>query len=123
MNTEQKLNSSTSPAIVGNAVLSVAEIYKIMKVPITIADKYQEFFNFMNQEHNLILTIDEMTEIVSEVEKLKEKLIEDEEDYLTQKEIENTERNMNLISAFAEHFHMETGNEIKESVILSFFNA
>ena len=123
MNTEQKLNSSTSPAIVGNAVLSVAEIYKIMKVPITIADKYQEFFNFMNQEHNLILTIDEMTEIVSEVEKLKEKLIEDEEDYLTQKEIENTEINMNLISAFAEHFHMETGNEIKESVILSFFNA
>ena len=106
-----------------NAVLSVAEIYKVMKVPITTADKYQEFFDFMYQEHGLILTIDEMNEIVSEVEKLKKKLIEDEEDYLTQKEIENTERNMNLISAFAEHFHMETGNEIKESVILSFFNA
>ena len=52
-------------------MLSVAEIYKIMKVPITIADKYQEFFNFMNKEHDLVLTIDEMNEIVSEVEKLK----------------------------------------------------
>ena len=105
-------------------MLSVAEILtNIMNIPKTIADKYQNFFNFMNQEHDLILTIDEMNEIVSEVEKLKEKLIEDEEDYLTQKDIENTERNMNLISAFAEHFNMETGNEIKESVILSFFNA
>ena len=105
-------------------MLSVAEILtNIMNIPKTIADKYQNFFNFMNQEHDLILTIDEMNEIVSEVEKLKEKLIEDEEDYLTQKEIENTERNMNLISFFAEHFHNETGNEIKESVILSFFNA
>ena len=104
-------------------MLSVAEILKIMSIPKTIADQYQDFFNFMNQEHDLILTIDEMNEIISEVEKLKKNLIEDEEDYLTQKEIENTEINMNLISAFAEHFYMETGNEIKESVILSFFNA
>ena len=104
-------------------MLSVAEILKIMNIPQTIADKYQDFFNFMNQEHDLILTIDEMNEIVSEVEKLKKNLIEDEDDYLIQKEIEDTEKNMNLISAFTEHFKMETGSEIKESIILSFFNA
>ena len=45
-----------------------------------IADKYQDFFNFMNQEHDLILTIDEMNEIVYEVEKLKEKF--DDNDFL-----------------------------------------
>jgi len=27
------------------------------------ADKYQEFFNFMSHEHNVILTISEMDEI------------------------------------------------------------
>lgn len=41
-----------------------------------IADKYQEFFNFMNQEHNLLLTIEEMDEIVFEVGKLVNKLNE-----------------------------------------------
>ena len=45
-----------------------------------IADKYQDFFNFMIQEHDLILTIDEMNEIVSEVEKLKKKF--DDNDFL-----------------------------------------
>ena len=93
--------AETKPMLSGAEILT-----NIMNIPKTIADKYQNFFNFMNQEHDLILTIDEMNEIVSEVEKLKDKLIEDEEDYLTQKDIENTER-----------------NEIKESVILSFFNA
>lgn len=39
-----------------------------------IADKYQEFFNFMNQEHNLILTIEQMDEIVFEAQKLVKKL-------------------------------------------------
>jgi hypothetical protein len=39
-----------------------------------IADKYQEFFNFFNQEHNLILTIEQMDEIVSEAKKLEGKL-------------------------------------------------
>ena len=68
-------------------MLSVAEILKIMSIPRTIADQYQDFFNFMNQEHDLILTIDEMNEIISEVEKLKKNLIEDEEDYLTQKRL------------------------------------
>lgn len=38
------------------------------------ANKYQAFFNFMNQEHDLTLTISEMQEIVSEVEKLKSEL-------------------------------------------------
>jgi len=37
------------------------------------ADKYQDFFNFMNQEHGLILTIEEMDEIVSESQKLIDK--------------------------------------------------
>lgn len=36
------------------------------------ADKYQEFFNFMNQEHDLILTIEEMDEILHEALKLNE---------------------------------------------------
>ena len=39
-----------------------------------IADKYQEFFDFFSQEHNLILTIEEMQEILSESQKLESKL-------------------------------------------------
>lgn len=39
-----------------------------------IADKYQDFFNFMNQEHDLILTIEEMDEILHEALKLNENL-------------------------------------------------
>ncbi len=39
-----------------------------------IADKYQEFFDFMSQEHDLTLTISEMEEIRNEIEKLNEKL-------------------------------------------------
>ena len=39
-----------------------------------IADKYQQFFNFMNQEHDLILTIEEMDEIVFEAQRLVKKL-------------------------------------------------
>ena len=39
-----------------------------------IADKYQELFNFMNQEHDLILTIEEMDEIVFEAQRLVKKL-------------------------------------------------
>jgi len=38
------------------------------------ADKYQEFFNFMNQEHDLILTIEQMDEIVFESQRLVKKL-------------------------------------------------
>lgn len=38
------------------------------------ADKYQEFFNFFSQEHGLTLTISEMNEILSESNKLNEKL-------------------------------------------------
>ena len=38
-----------------------------------IADMYQEFFNFMNQKHNLILTISEMDEILHKSEILIEK--------------------------------------------------
>ena len=43
-------------------------------IPLEIADKYQEFFDFLLQEHNLTLTISEMEEIRVEVEKLNEKL-------------------------------------------------
>jgi Ca2+-binding EF-hand superfamily protein len=39
-----------------------------------LADKYQEFFNFFSQEHNLILTIEQMQEILSEAQKLESKL-------------------------------------------------
>ena len=39
-----------------------------------LADKYQEFFDFMSQEHNLTLTISEMNEILSEAKKLESKL-------------------------------------------------
>ena len=34
------------------------------------ADKYQEFFDFFSQEHNLILTIEEMQEILSEAQNI-----------------------------------------------------
>lgn len=47
-------------------------------IPIEIADKYQEFFNFMMQEHNLILTISEMNEILLEAKKLEDKLKQNE---------------------------------------------
>jgi hypothetical protein len=39
-----------------------------------IADKYQDFFNFMSQEHGLILTIEQMDEIVFESDRLVKKL-------------------------------------------------
>ncbi len=38
------------------------------------ADKYQEFFNFLNQEHDLIPTISEMNEIILEAQKVVKKL-------------------------------------------------
>lgn len=34
-----------------------------------------------------------------------------------------TERNMELITAFIEHYNRETGKEIPERVVLSFFDA
>lgn len=37
------------------------------------ADKYQDFFNFLSQEHGLTPTISEMDEIVSEAKKFVEK--------------------------------------------------
>ncbi len=39
-----------------------------------VADKYQDFFNFMNQEHGLILTISQMDEILYESKKLVQTL-------------------------------------------------
>lgn len=41
-------------------------------IPREIADKYQDLFNLLNQEHDLILTISEMDEIILEVQKLVE---------------------------------------------------
>ena len=38
------------------------------------AETYQEFYNFFSQEHNLILTISEMNEILVEAKKLEEKI-------------------------------------------------
>ena len=43
-----------------------------------IADTYQEFFNFMNQEHDLILTVEQMDEILYEARILDQKLNEHE---------------------------------------------
>ncbi len=45
-----------------------------MYINTEIADKYQDFFNFFSQEHNLILTIEQMQEILSEAQKLESKL-------------------------------------------------
>jgi hypothetical protein len=48
-----------------------------MKTPLQqIAKTYQEFFNFMNQEHDLILTVEQMDEILYEARKLEQKLNE-----------------------------------------------
>jgi len=38
-----------------------------------IADQYQGLFNLMSKEHNLILTISEMDEIILEAQKVIEK--------------------------------------------------
>ena len=38
------------------------------------ADKYQDFFNFMNKEHNLTLTVSEMDEIILEAQKAVNKI-------------------------------------------------
>ena len=43
-----------------------------------LADKYQEFFNFMSQEHNLTLTISEMNELLFEAKRLESKLHQDD---------------------------------------------
>ena len=40
----------------------------------TLPDKYQDFFDFMFDEHELVLIISEMEEIRTEIEKLNEKL-------------------------------------------------
>lgn len=45
-----------------------------MYVNTELADKYQDFFNFMEQEHGLILTIEEMDEIAFEAHKLVQKI-------------------------------------------------
>ena len=37
-----------------------------------VAEKYQEFFDFMYQNHNLILTISEMDEVILEAKKVDE---------------------------------------------------
>lgn len=47
-----------------------------MYIDIEKADKYQEFFNFMSQEHGVTLTISEMDEIMIEAQKLLEKINE-----------------------------------------------
>ena len=39
-----------------------------------VADDYQEFFNFLRQNHNLTCTIEQMDEIVFEAQKLVSKL-------------------------------------------------
>ena len=39
-----------------------------------IADQYQGLFNLMSKEHNLILTISEMEEIIIEAKKVKDKI-------------------------------------------------
>lgn len=35
-----------------------------------VNEKYENFFNFLNQEHNLICTIEEMDEIIYEANKI-----------------------------------------------------
>ena len=45
-------------------------------VTIETADKYQQFFNFLNQEHGLVCTIEQMNEIMREAVKLDKKLKE-----------------------------------------------
>ena len=49
-----------------------------MKKTVTqqIAETYQEFFDFMKQEHDLILTVEEMDEILWEARILDKKLNE-----------------------------------------------
>jgi len=39
-----------------------------------IADKYQGLYNLMRKEHNLILTISEMDEIIIEAQKVLNKI-------------------------------------------------
>jgi len=39
-----------------------------------IADQYQGLFNLMSKEHNLILTISEMDEIITEAQKVVNKI-------------------------------------------------
>lgn len=39
-------------------------------IPREIADTYQDLFNLMSNEHNLILTISEMDEIIHETQKI-----------------------------------------------------
>lgn len=48
------------------------EISEPKVVTRAVADMYQGFFNFMSQEHNLILTISEMNEILNKAFKLNE---------------------------------------------------
>lgn len=45
-----------------------------MNIHREIVDKYQEFFNFFSQKYNLILTIEQIDEIVSESQKLENNL-------------------------------------------------
>jgi len=46
-----------------------------MKTDFEQAERYQELFNLMSKEHGLTLTMTEMDDIISEVEKLKQSSI------------------------------------------------
>jgi len=45
-------------------------------IPNEHADCYQELFNMMNQEHGLVLTLEEMDEIIYECNKVQKKVNE-----------------------------------------------
>jgi hypothetical protein len=61
-----------------SGLLQVAELQTkiiLMKRDFEQAERYQELFNLMSKEHGLTLTMTEMDDIISEVEKLQQSSI------------------------------------------------
>jgi hypothetical protein len=68
----------TRNAIANDIVAKIAEGLKkpetAKSITLEKADVFQEFFNFLSQEHDLTLTVEEMEEIVLESDKLITKM-------------------------------------------------
>lgn len=60
-----------------------------------IADQYQGPFNLMRKEHNLILTISEMDEIIIESQKVQPKIDTVNTEYIIQATFKASEKTMN----------------------------
>jgi hypothetical protein len=71
-------NGETKPYVVVDEKGDKGFVTPIVDVSREIADQYQDLFNLLSKEHNLILTISEMDEIIIESKKISNPIVESE---------------------------------------------